>query len=151
MNMLVVQKVGRLKEALVTLVALERTLRWVFVSAAVSHKGILLLETHLALFTLERSFFGVGALVLPEVRWPFEGLSTRCATEGSFTRRLALVVQQLGRFLEVQFTKIALEQVLAGVGVHVAHEVLPVLEGLIADSAFVRAVSTMSALVMCQV
>lgn len=67
MDVLVVEKVGRLQEALVTLVALERTLCWVFVSAAVSHEGVLLLETHLALFTLERSFFRVGALVLPEV------------------------------------------------------------------------------------
>lgn len=40
---------------------------------------------------------------------------------------------------------------LTGVGVHVAHKVLPVLEGLIADGAFVRAVSTMSALVVSQV
>lgn len=151
MDMLVVQKVGWLKEALVALVALERTLRWVFVSAAVSHEGVLLLETHLALFTLERPFFRVGALVLSEVRRPFEGLPTRCTTEGSFTCRLALVVQQLRRFLEVQFTQVALEQVLTGVGVHVAHEVLPVLEGLITDSAFIRAVRTMSALVMRQV
>lgn len=95
MDMLVVQKVGWLKEALVTLVALERTLRRVFMSAAMSHKCVLLLKTHLALFTLERSFFGVGALVLPEVRWAFEGFSTCCTTEGSFARWLTLVVQQL--------------------------------------------------------
>lgn len=151
MDMLVVQKVGRLQEALVALVALERTFCWVFMSAAVSHEGVLLLETHLALFTLEWSFFGVGALVLPEVRRPFEGLPARRATEGSFACGLALMVQQFRRFLEVQFTQVALEQVLAGVGIHVAHKVLPVLEGLIADSAFVRAVSTMSALVVRQV
>lgn len=104
MDMLVVQKVGRLEEALVTLVALERTFGRVFVSAAMAHKGVLLLETHLALFTLEWSFFGVGALVLPEVRRPFEGLPARRATEGSFACGLALVVQQLRRLLEVQFT-----------------------------------------------
>lgn len=40
---------------------------------------------------------------------------------------------------------------LARVGIHVAHEVLPVLEGLVADSAFIRAVSAMSALVVRQV
>lgn len=101
MDMLVVQEVGRLQKALVALVALERTLRRVFVSAAVSHEGVLLLETHLALFTLERSFFGVGALVLPEVRRPFERLPARGAAEGPLAGRLALVVQQLRRFLEV--------------------------------------------------
>lgn len=51
----------------------------------------------------------------------------------------------------MQLTQVALEQVLSGVGVHVANEVLPVLEGLIADSALVRAVSAMSALVVRQV
>lgn len=101
MDMLVVQKVGWLQKALVALVALERTLCRVFVSAAMSHEGVLLLKTHLALFTLEWSFFGVGALVLPEVRRPFEGLSACRATEWSFTRGLALVVQELRRFLEV--------------------------------------------------
>lgn len=149
-DMLVVEKMGRLQEALVALVALERTLCWVFVSAAVSHKSVLLLKTHLALFTLERSFFGVGALVLPEVRRPFKGLSTRRATERPFPCGLALVVQELRRFLEVEFTQVTLEQVFARVGIHVAHKVLPMLEGLIADRAFVRAVSTMSALVMRQ-
>lgn len=119
-------------------------------SAAVSHKGVLLLETHLALLTLEWSFFGMGALMLPEVRRTFEGLPACGAAEGPFTRWLALVVQQLRRFLKVQFTQVTFEKVLSGVGVHVAHEVLPVLEGLITDSAFVRAVSTMSALVVCQ-
>lgn len=67
MDVLVVQKVRRLKKSLVTLVTLKGSISRVLVCATVAYKRILLLETHLALFTLERPVLGVGALMLPEV------------------------------------------------------------------------------------
>lgn len=61
------------------------------------------------------------------------------------------MVQQFRRLLEVELTQVALEQVLTRVGVHVAHKVLTMLEGLLTDSTLVRAVSAVGALVVCQV
>ena len=61
------------------------------------------------------------------------------------------MVQQLGGFLEVHLAQVALEQVLAGVGVHVAHQVGPVLEGLLAHSTLVGALGAVCALVVLQV
>lgn len=57
MDVLVVQQVGRLQETLVTLIALERAVGWVFVCTTVANKRILLLEAHLTLLTLERPLF----------------------------------------------------------------------------------------------
>ncbi len=70
---------GRLQETFVTLIALERAICWVFVRATVANKRILLLEAHLTLFTLERPLFRVSALVLPQVRGPFEAFPACCA------------------------------------------------------------------------
>lgn len=55
MDLLVVKQVGRLQESLITQVTLEGAIGWVLVSATVAHQGILLLEAHLTLLTLERS------------------------------------------------------------------------------------------------
>lgn len=52
-HMLVVQEVGGLQEALVAQVALKRPFGGVLVRAAVAHQGVLLLEAHLALVTVE--------------------------------------------------------------------------------------------------
>lgn len=57
MDMLVIQQMGRLKETLVALVALERPISWVFMRTTVAHKRILLFKAHLTLFTLERALF----------------------------------------------------------------------------------------------
>lgn len=57
MDVLVVQQMGRLQEALVALIALERPVGWVFVCTPVADKRILLFETHLALFALKRPLF----------------------------------------------------------------------------------------------
>lgn len=67
MDVLVVQKMRRLEESLVTLVTLKGPVCRILVCATVAYKRILLLETHLALLTLEGPVLGVGALVLPEV------------------------------------------------------------------------------------
>lgn len=67
MDVLVVQKVRGLEEALITLVTLKRPVSRVFVSASVAYECVLLFETHLALLTLEGPVLGVGALVLTEV------------------------------------------------------------------------------------
>lgn len=151
MDVLVVQQVGRLQETLVALIALERPIGRVFVRTPVANERVLLFEAHLTLLALERSLFRVGPLVLPEVRGPFEALPAGRAAKRTLTCRLALVVQQFGRLLEMQLAQVALEKVLAGVSVHVPYEVLPVLEGLLADGAFIRAVGAVSALVVCQV
>lgn len=119
--MLVVQQVGRLQETFVTLIALERAICWVFVRTAVANKCVLLLKAHLTLLTLERPLFRVGALVLPQVRGPFEAFPTCCAAEGTLSSWLALVVQQFGRLLEMKLTQVALEKVLARVSVHVPY------------------------------
>lgn len=55
MDLLVVEQVGRLKEALIAEVAFERAISRVFVSAAVANKSVLLFETHLTLLALKRS------------------------------------------------------------------------------------------------
>lgn len=67
MDLLVVQQVGRLKKTLITEVAFEWAISWIFVSATVAHKRILLFEAHLALFALEGTLLGVSAFVLPEI------------------------------------------------------------------------------------
>lgn len=54
MNLLVIKQVGRLEKALIAQVTLERTISWIFVSAAVAYESVLLFEAHLALLTLER-------------------------------------------------------------------------------------------------
>lgn len=51
--LLVVEEVRGLEEAFVTQVAFEGPVCGVFVSAAVTHQRVLLLEAHLALFALE--------------------------------------------------------------------------------------------------
>lgn len=56
-DVLVVQKVGRLQETLVALIALERAIRRVLVRTPVADECILLFEAHLALLTLERALF----------------------------------------------------------------------------------------------
>lgn len=150
MDVLVVQQVGRLQETLVTLIALERAVGWVFVCTAVTNKRILLLEAHLALLTLKRPLFRMGALVLSEVRGAFEAFPACCASKGTLSSRLTLVVQQLGRLLEMQLAQVALEKVLARVSVHVPHQVLPVLEGLLTNGAFIWPIGTVCALVVCQ-
>lgn len=50
----------------------------------------------------------------------------------------------------MKLAQITLEKMLTGVSVHVAYEMLPVLEGLLANGAFIRAIGAVSALVMCQ-
>lgn len=101
-DVLVVQKVGRLQETFVTLIALERAICWVFVRTTVANERVLLLEAHLTLLTLERPLFRVGALVLPQVRGPLEALPACRAAEGTLSGWLALVVQQFGRLLEMK-------------------------------------------------
>lgn len=123
MNLLVVQQVRWLQEALIAEVALERSVGGVLVCAAVAHQSVLLLEAHLTLVALEGPFLRVGAFVLPQVRRALESLSTRATAERPFPYGLALVVQELRRLLKVHLTQIALEQVLTGMGVHVTHEV----------------------------
>lgn len=150
-DVLVVQKVGRLQETLVALIALERAIRWVLVRAAVAYEGVLLFEAHLTLLTLERPLFGVRALVLSQVRGPFEAFPTRCAAEGALSGGLALVMQQFGRLFEMQLAQVTFEKVLAGMSVHVPYQVLPVLKGLLANGAFIRSVRAVSALVVRQV
>lgn len=150
MDLLVVQQVGRLKKTLITEVALERSISWIFVSAAVAHESVLLLEAHLALLALEGSLLRVRALVLPQVGRALEALSTGAAAERSLPLWLALVVQELGRLLKVHLAQIALEQVLARVSVHVTHEVRAVLKALLAHSTFVRPLGAVCALVMRQ-
>lgn len=150
-DVLVVQKVGRLQETLVALIALERAIRWVLVRAAVADERVLLFEAHLTLLTLERALLRVGPLVLSQVRGPLEAFPTRRATEGTLSGGLALVMQQFGRLFEMQLAQVAFEKVLAGMSVHVPNQVLPVLEGLLANGAFVRSVRAVSALVVRQV
>lgn len=94
--MLVIQQMGRLKETLVALVALERPIGWVFMRTTVAHKRILLFKAHLTLFTLERPLFRVRALVLPKIRRALEAFPACGASKRSFSDRLALMVQQLG-------------------------------------------------------
>lgn len=55
MNLLVVKQVGWLQETLITEVTLKRSISWVFVSATVAYKSVLLFEAHLALLALKRS------------------------------------------------------------------------------------------------
>ena len=151
MDLLVIQQVGGLQESLVTQVALEGAVGGVLVGATVAHQGVLLLEAHLALLALEWPLFGVGALVLPQVGGALETLATGATAEGPLPYRLALVVQELRRLLKVHLAQVALEQVLAGMGVHVAHEVGAVLEALLADGALVRPLGAVGALVVGQV
>lgn len=55
MNLLVVKQVGWLQETLITEVTLKRSISWVFVSATVAYKSVLLFEAHLALLALKWS------------------------------------------------------------------------------------------------
>lgn len=87
--------------------------------ASVAHQGILLFKAHLAVFTVEWAFLRVGAFVLSQVRRTLEALPARGASKGPSTLRLTLVVEELGRLFKVQLAKVALEQVLTRVGVHV--------------------------------
>lgn len=73
-DLLVVEQMGGLEEALIAQVAFEGAIGRVFVSAAVANKSILLFETHLTLLALERSLLGVSAFMLPQIRWPLEAL-----------------------------------------------------------------------------
>lgn len=100
-DMLVVKQVRWLHEALVTEVALKRPIGGVFVSAPVANQRILLLEAHLTLVTVERALLRVRTLVLTEVRWPLETFSARSAAERAGTLRVAGMMQQLRRLLEV--------------------------------------------------
>lgn len=151
MNLLVVKQVGRLEEAFIAEVTLERAIGWVFVRAAVAYERVLLFEAHLALLALERSLLRVGAFVLPQVRRPLEALSTGTAAERPLPFGLALMVQELGRLLKVHLTQIALEQVLARMSVHVPHEVRTVLKALLAHGAFIWPLGAVCALVVRQV
>lgn len=150
-NLLVVKQVGWLKKALVAEVALEGSISWIFVSATVAYESVLLFEAHLALLALERSLLRVGAFVLPQVGRALEALPARTAAERSLPFRLALMVQELRRLLKVHLTQIALEQVLAGMSVHVPHEVRAVFEALLAHGTFVRPLGAVCALVVRQV
>lgn len=50
----------------------------------------------------------------------------------------------------MKLAQVALEKVLARVSVHVPYQVLPVLEGLLANGTFIWAIGTVSALVVRQ-
>lgn len=112
MNVLVVQQVGRLQEALVAQVAFEGAVGGGLVCASVAHQGILLFKAHLAVFTVERAFLRVGAFVLSQVGWTLEALPTCGAAKRPSTLRLTLVVEELGRLFEVQLAEVALKKVL---------------------------------------
>lgn len=150
-DLLVVQQVGRLEETLIAQVALEGSISCVFVSAAVAHESVLLLEAHLALLALEGPLLGVGAFVLPQIRRALEALPAGAAAERPLALRLALVVQELGGLLKVHLAQVALEEVLARVSVHVPHQVRAVLEALLAHGALVRPLGAVRALVVRQV
>lgn len=147
-NVLVVQQVGRLQEALVAEVAFEGAVGGGLVRAPVAHQGVLLLEAHLAVFAVKRAFFGVRALVLPQVGRALEALPARGAAERPSALRLTLVVQKLGRLFEMQLAEVALEQMLARVGVHVPHQVRAMLEALLAHGALKRPFRAVRALVV---
>lgn len=91
------------------------------------------------------------ALVLSQVRGPFEAFPACRTAEGTLSDGLTLVMQQFRRLFKMQLAQVALEKVLAGMSVHVPYQVLPVLEGLLANGAFIRAVRAVSALVVRQV
>lgn len=118
-NVLVVQQVGRLQEALVAQVAFEGAVGRGLVRAPVAHQGVLLFKAHLAVFTVEWAFLRVGPFVLSQVGRTLEALPARGAAKRPSTLRLTLVVEELGRLFEVQLAKVALEQVLTRVGIHV--------------------------------
>ncbi|KAF3854389.1 hypothetical protein F7725_022444 [Dissostichus mawsoni] len=101
-DVLVVEEVRGLHEALVTQVAFERAVRRVFVRSSVAHQCVLLLEAHLALVTVEGTLLRVCALVLPEVRRTLETFTARGAAERPGTLRMAGVVEKLRRLFEVQ-------------------------------------------------
>lgn len=95
MDLLVVEQVGGLQEALITEVTLEGTIGRVFVRAAVAYKRILLFEAHLALLALERPLFRVGTLMLPQVGRALEALAAGATAEWPLSFWLALMVQEL--------------------------------------------------------
>lgn len=64
MDVLVVQEMRGLHEALVAQIAFERSVGGVFVSASVAHQGVLLLKAHLTLVTVEGTLLRVCPLVL---------------------------------------------------------------------------------------
>lgn len=86
---------------------------------SVAHQGVLLFKAHLAVFTVEWAFLRVGAFVLPQVGRTLESLPTSGTAKWPSTLRLTLVMEELGRLFEMQLAKVALEQVLARVGIHV--------------------------------
>lgn len=150
MHLLVVKQVGRLKKSFITKVTLEWAISWIFMSTTVAYESVLLLEAHLALLTLERSLFWVGAFMLPQVRRALETLSTWTTAEGPFTFWLALVVQELWRLLKVHFTQIALKKVLAWMSVHVPHKMRAVLKAFLAHSTLIWPLRTVCTLVVRQ-
>lgn len=60
-------------------------------------------------------------------------------------------MKELRRLFKMHFTQIALEEVLTGVSVHMAHEVGPVFKGFLADGTLVGSLRAVGALVMRQV
>lgn len=103
-DVLVVEEVRGLHEALVTQVAFERPVSGVLVCASVAHQCILLLEAHLTLVTVEGPLLGVRTLVLAKVGRPLETLTACGAAERARALRVAGVVEELGRLFEVQLT-----------------------------------------------
>ena len=120
-HMLVVEQVGGLHEALVTQVAFEGPDGGVLVGAPVAHQCVLLLKAHLALVTVERPLLRVRALMLSQVGRALEPLAAGGAAEGASALRVAGVVEELRRLFKVQLAQVAFEQMLSGMGVHVAH------------------------------
>lgn len=147
-NVLVVQQVGRLQEALVAQVAFEGAVGGGLVCAPMPHQGVLLFKAHLAVFAMKRTFFGVRTLVLPQVGRTLEALTARGAAERPGALRLTLVVQKLGRLFEMQLAEVALEQVLTRVGIHVTHEVRAMLKALLAHCALERPFGAVRALMV---
>lgn len=106
MDVLVVEQVSRLHKAFLAERALERRRLGLlpcgggsstdrFVCAAMAHKRILLLEAHLAEVALEGPLGAVGALMLPQVGRPPEGLVAGTAAEGPLAAWRTGVLQQL--------------------------------------------------------
>ena len=89
--------------------------------APVAHQRVLLLKAHLALITVEGPLLRVRTLVLPQVGRTLEPLAAGSTAEGAGALWVARVVEELSRLFKVQLAQVAFEQVLPGMGVHVAH------------------------------
>ncbi len=104
------------------------------VCASVAHQGVLLFKAHLAVFTVEWAFLRVGAFVLSQVGRALEALPARGTAKWPSTLAADTGGGGARKTLEVQLAKVALEQVLTRVGIHVTHEVGSVLEALLATA-----------------